>query len=204
MKIKITAIAALAASFAVAATAASAAPAAAPAQATPTGPIIPGLCVLNQAQMVHDSAVGKWVITRLGQLKSQVDAELNSEATTLQNDEKTFEAGRASMTQDQMQKQGGALGARERALQQKAQLRNQELEATQEKAIGVIGQSSSPIITTIATQRSCSVLLNGTAVMAAAPSMDITSSVVQQLDAKIQTFAFDREHLDTQAGAPAR
>jgi hypothetical protein len=35
--------------------------------------------------------------------------------------------------------------------------------------------------------------------------MDITTAVIQQLDARVQTYAFDREHLDTQgAAAPAQ
>jgi hypothetical protein len=51
-------------------------------------------------------------------------------------------------------------------------------------------------------QRSCSILFNGSAVLAAAATMDISPAVIQQLDTKIQQFAFDREHLDTQA-APA-
>lgn len=205
MKIKISAIAALTASLAVAASA-SAAPAAAPASGgvTLNGPAIPGMCVLSQGQLVHDSALGKAIATRLGQLKNQVAAEINAEATTLQTDERTFETGRASMTPDQQQKQGGALAAREQALQQKYQLRTQEMEATEQKALGYLGQQANPIVGSVAVQHNCSVLLSG-GVVATTPSMDITTAVIQQLDARVQTYAFDREHLDTQgAAAPAR
>ena len=145
MKIKITAIAALAASLAVAASA-SAAPNAAPAAAgglALNGPTVPGMCVLFQNQLIHDSMLGKAISTRLGQLKTQVGAEINADATQLQTDERTFETGRAAMTPDQQQKQGGALAAREQALQQKYQLRTQEVEATQDKAVGDLGAAMS-------------------------------------------------------------
>jgi len=205
MKIKITAIAALAASLAVAASA-SAAPTAAPAASggvTLNGPAIAGMCVLSQGQLVHDSMLGKAIATRLGQLKTSVGAEINAEATQLQTDERTFETGRASMTPDQQQKQGGALAGREQALQQKYQLRTQELEATEQKALGYLGQQANPIVGSVAVQHNCSVLLSG-GVVAATASMDITTSVIQQLDARVQTYAFDREHLDTQGAAPAQ
>ena len=205
MKIKITAIAALAASLAVAASA-SAAPNAAPAAAgglALNGPTVPGMCVLFQNQLIHDSMLGKAISTRLGQLKTQVGAEINADATQLQTDERTFETGRAAMTPDQQQKQGGALAAREQALQQKYQLRTQELEATQDKAVGYLGQQSQPVVVSVTAQRNCSVLLGG-GVVASSPAMDITPAVVQGLDARVQTYAFDREHLDTQGAAPAQ
>jgi Skp family chaperone for outer membrane proteins len=201
MKIKITAIAALAASFAVAATAASAAPQPAGAQPVLSGPAIPGFCIFSQSGMLRTSLVGKAVITRLGQLNSQVDAELNAEYTSIQTDGKTLEGQRATMGQDQLQKAAAALGARENAFQQKVQQRKQEMEATENKQFGIIGQQALPIITSVAQQRGCSVLLNDQAALMNSPSMDITPAIVQQLDARIQTLAFDREHLEAQPAA---
>ena len=201
MKIKTIAAALLAAGVA---SGASAAPVGAQsASPAPIGPAIPGICVLSQDALVHNSAVGKFVITRMGQLRAQVEAELNSEGAALQTDVKTFQSQQATMSADQQQKQGGALEARDRALQQKVQQRSHELEATSDKALGVIVQNANPIISAVAVQRACSLLLNGSAVLAAAPAMDISPMVVQQLDAKIQQFAFDREHLDAQAATAA-
>jgi outer membrane protein len=47
------------------------------------------------------------------------------------------------------------------------------------------------------------VLLQRDAVVLANPAMDITSSVITGLNAKITQFAFDRERLDQAAPAPA-
>jgi outer membrane protein len=203
MKIKTIAAVLLAAGVAASASVESSAAQTA-ASPPPIGPAIPGVCVLSQEALVHNSAVGKFVITRMGQLKAQVEAELNSQGSALQTDIKTFQGQAASLTPDQQQKQGSALEARQRAFQQLAQLREKELEATSDKALGVVVQNANPIISTVIGQRSCSILLNGSAVLAAAPAMDISPQVIQQLDAKIQQFAFDREHLDTQAAAPAQ
>jgi outer membrane protein len=169
-----------------------------------TGPALPGICVLNNDYILGGSAVGKFVISRLGQLKAQVDAELNSEGTTLQADAKALDAQRSSISADQYDQKLAALQVRDRELQRQAQLRQRELQATQEKAFSTIGQQADPIIRQVVGERNCSVLLNGAAVVVANPAMDLSPLVVQRLDAKIQQFAFDREHLDTQAGPPAQ
>ncbi|MDR3512162.1 MAG: OmpH family outer membrane protein [Caulobacteraceae bacterium] len=199
------AAAAVAACAAFAATAASAATAAAPAAApVVTGPAIPGMCVLSNDAVLGGSAVGKFVITRLGQLKAQVDAELNSEGTALQTDAKALDAQRSSLSADQYDQKAAAIQIRDRELQRKAQLRQRELQATQDKAFNVVGQQAEPIVRQVIAERNCSILLNGAAVVVASPAMDISPTVVQRLDGKIQQFAFDREHLDTTAGPPAQ
>jgi outer membrane protein len=203
MKIKTMAAALLAAGVASSAFAANSAGQGAPPPPVVTGPPIPGVCVLSNDYILGGSAVGKFAISRLGQLKAQVDAELNSEGSALQTDAKALDAQRSSITPDQYDQKVAALQVRDRELQRKAQLRQRELQATQEKAFGVIGQQADPIIRQVVAERSCSILLNGAAVVVAAPAMDVSPLVVQRLDAKIQQFAFDREHLDTQAGPPA-
>jgi hypothetical protein len=51
------------------------------------------------------------------------------------------------------------------------------------------------------TQHSCSIVIDGGSVMAAATGMDITPTVVQSLDARLQPFTFERERAPEQAGA---
>jgi Skp family chaperone for outer membrane proteins len=204
MKIKTVALTLLAAGAV--SSAAVAAPAAAPAaSSTPiaTGPAIAGVCIVNNDYILGGSAVGKFVITRLQQLKSQVDAEINSEGTALQTDAKTLQGQRASLSNDQYEQKIGALQVRDQALQRKIQLREREMQATQEKAFGTIGQQADPIVRQVIGERTCSLVLNGAAVVVANPAMDLSPIIVQRLDAKIQQFAFDREHLDTAAAAGA-
>ena len=69
---------------------------------------------------------------------------------------------------------------RERELQRKLQLRNAELQSTQEKAIGRILQEAKPIVQQTITERNCSVLLNGAAATAAARSPDPLSRSPEQ------------------------
>lgn len=170
---------------------------------TPAGPALPGVCILSKDKMIFGSVVGKYVVSRLDQLKAQADAELNSENASIVNDAKTLEGQQASLPADQYQQRGGLINQRINALQRKAQLRSREISATQEKAFSHISTEVDPIIRGVFVQRSCSVLLDGAALIYPAPAMDVTDAVIRGMDSKLQQFPFDREHLDQQTDAGA-
>ena len=89
------------------------------------------------------------------------------------------------------------------------ELRERELQATQQKALGRVGQELDPIIRQVYQQRQCSLLLQRDALVIANPAMDISPAMTTALNAKITQFVFDRERLDQpaaggQAGAAVR
>jgi Skp family chaperone for outer membrane proteins len=171
--------------------------------AMPMGPTIPGFCVLGREAIIGASVSGKFAISRLGQLKQQAEAELASERATLETDVKAFQDQRATLPADQVQSREASLNARAQAFQRKAQLRTAELQQTQQKAFGTIYQSADPIVRQVFVQRGCSILLDGANVISASQTMDITPAVIQGLDAKLQSFNFEREHIDPTAAAAA-
>lgn len=181
--------------------------AAAPAapQALNYGPAIPGICVINNDYVVGASAVGKYVQQRLQQLSGQAGAELNAERDSLRSDATALESQKASLAAADYNKRATALNARLQELQQHAQRTEAEMQRTQQKAVARVLDEARPILLQTFTQHSCSLLINGDAVMAAAPSMDLTPIVISGLDAKIKDFPFEREHTDPNAqAAPAR
>jgi len=205
-----TCVAAIAASASSAAFAQAAAPApaasAAAAPAVTHGPALPGVCVISLEGAIGSSTVGKYVQTRLQQIATQVQAELKAEDTAIQTEAKTLEGQRATLDQNTFETRASALQVKANAFQRKAQLRERELQATQQKALGRVGQELDPIIRQVYQQRQCSLLLTRDAVVMANPAMDISGPVVTALNAKITTFAFDRERLDqaSPAAAPRR
>jgi outer membrane protein len=179
------------------------APAAAPAAPAMThGPAIAGLCIVSIENAIGASTVGKYVDGRIQQIVAQVNAELTGEKTAIDNDAKALDARRATLDQNALEQQAAALQVRANALQRKAQLRDREVQATEQKAVGRIGQEMEPLIRTAYQQKGCSVLFQRTAVVIANPAMDLTPAVVTALNAKITQFTFDRERLDQQTGAP--
>lgn len=203
--------AALLAFASAAAAQAPAAPAAArpatPAAAAPAmthGPAIPGVCVVNGERILVESAVGKAVAARLQQLSNVVRAELTAEQDALVKDAQAFQTARATLAQDAIDKRDADLQVRNNALQRKAEQRQRELQATQQKAFGRITTELEPVEIQVYQQRQCSMLLAAEAVMASNPAMDITPVVITALNARIQTLTFERERLDpTPAAAQA-
>src|SRR5258708_36296568 len=61
------------------------------------GPPIAGICVMSLENAIGASTVGHYVETRMQQIVAQVNAELNGEKTSLDNDAKALDARRATL-----------------------------------------------------------------------------------------------------------
>ncbi|HUZ13502.1 MAG TPA: OmpH family outer membrane protein [Caulobacteraceae bacterium] len=173
------------------------------------GPPIPGLCIFSPNAIVSQSKVGKVVFARLKELSQQVDAELRPEYESITTEGHTLEAQRATMDQAAYQARGANLQLQASNFEKKRALRAREMQATQEKALDTVGKVLNPIMVQLYQQRHCSVLIDGDAggVKLVNPSMDLSPVAVTALDARIQTLAFDRVHLDStpaSASAPVR
>jgi len=177
------------------------APAAAPPVAA--GPPIPGLCVISMNQAISSSTVGQYVTSRLNQINAQVKAELAPETTAIETEGRALEAARPTLDAATFQTRAQAFQTRLNALRQKADLRQREVQATEQKAVNRIAQELDPVARQLYQQRRCSVLIDKGSVINANPDMDMTAQAIAGLNGRIQQFAFDREHLDT-AAAPAR
>ena len=188
---------------------AAARPAAAPATAAapiPQGPPITGMCVISQERAIGQSAAGRAASERMKQLVAQVQAELKPEQDSLETEAKTFQTQSAALTAEQRQQRGAALQTRADAFQQKGGLRQRELQATQQKALGRIAQELDPVIRTLYAGKNCSILLSAeSSVLVANPAMDLTDQAIAQLNVRLPTLTFDRERAPaTPAATPAR
>ena len=180
------------------------------AQTAPAAPAIShgaplaGVCIFSSQRAVGSSAVGKAVDARLKTIIAQVNAELTGERGTLDNEAKALDAKKATMDQGALEQQAAGLQVKANAWQRKGQLRQKEVEATEQKALSRVYQELDPAIKQVYQQRTCGMLLDRESVLLANPSMDITDAVVVALDARIKTLTFDRERLDhAAAGAQA-
>jgi outer membrane protein len=164
------------------------------------GAAVPGVCVISQAAAVGGSAAGQSVNNRLRQLGEVVQAELRPEATAIQTEQGALQQV-ADKNTPAFQQRVQAFQQRVASYEQKANLRAQELEATRNEQLARIGAELNPIVSTVYQQRNCSILVDASAVFAYNPAMDITPTVIQQLNAKLPSLTFDRRRLDQQPAA---
>ena len=174
------------------------APAAPAAPAVTHGAALPGICILSSQSAIGGSQVGKAVAARLQTITQQVNAELSGERTALENEGKALDAKKATTAQDALEQQAAALQVKANAWQRKGQLRQREVEATEQKALARVYQEMDTPIKQAYQAAKCSILFDRESVMLANPAMDITPAVVTALDARIKTLTFDRERLDQQ------
>ncbi|MET3667383.1 OmpH family outer membrane protein [Caulobacter sp. 1776] len=179
------------------------APAAPAAPAVTHGPALPGVCIFSSPRAVASSQVGKAVDARLKTIIQQVNAELTAERTGLDNEAKALDAKKATLAQDALEQQASALQVKANAWQRKGQLRQKEVEATEQKALARVYQELDTPIKQVYQAQKCSILFDRESVMLANPSMDITDAVVTALDGRIKTLTFDRERLDQQVPGAA-
>ncbi|HTX49819.1 MAG TPA: OmpH family outer membrane protein [Caulobacteraceae bacterium] len=169
------------------------------------GPPIAGFCVFSSREIIAKSKVGQSVGARLKVLSQQVSAELQPEADAINNERRTLESQASTMDQATLQARQANWQLRVTNFEKREQQRSQEMQATQQKQFAVIMKELDPILSSLYQQNRCSVLIDGDTggVVVLNPAMDLSTAAVAQLDVKLQTLTFDREHLDQPAGAGA-
>ena len=175
------------------------APKASASTATFGGPAITGVCLLSREAVVANAKVGKAATARLKTLADGVNSELAPERTAIETEAKAIDD--AKLTGDALKTRQNALAQRFQALQLKAQQRQQQIELTRQKVLATVSTDAEPVIEAAYKTHGCGVLFNRDAVMAGGQSMDLTSAVVQALDARITTISFDLEPLPQPAAA---
>lgn len=173
-----------------AATPAGARPAAAAAPSNP-GPVIAGVCVLDGAAAIGNSAAGRAANTRLQTLTQQVQAELQAQRTPLTTEATAInalpEAQRAARSQ--------ALQPRVQAFQTLANTREQELRLTQSQAVQRIENELQAVVSQIYVQRGCGLMLDRAAVVYTNPAIDVTPAAIAALNTRLPTITFNRSTL---------
>lgn len=157
------------------------------------GPPIANLCVWRPQEITAASKVGQVVLTRLKVLGSQINAELQPERDGINTEAKTLQTQQASMDQATLQARAANLDLRKNTYVKKAQLRQQQLEATQAVQLDTIRKQMAPIVRDLYQQHHCSILFDydSGSITQASPAMDLSREAQAALDVKIQSLTFD-------------
>jgi Skp family chaperone for outer membrane proteins len=153
------------------------------------GPIIPGICVLNQQAVFNTSKVGTAANARYKQLHDKAQKDVNAEEAKIVADAKALQSQKLQPAQLQQKQQ--QIAKRYQDLRARAAKESQDLEATRQGVVAKISAAAQPVISQVYGQRKCGILVARSSVLAGNPAMDITTAIVAGLDAKITTIAFD-------------
>jgi Skp family chaperone for outer membrane proteins len=165
------------------------------------GPQVAGVCLLSQQAVLANAKVGVAATARLKQIAEATDAELVAQRQPLEAEAKTLQAQQASLKPADFEARRQSLGTRAQALEQTAEERRRELDATREKAVTRIAAEAQPVIAQVYKAHGCGLLVDRNSVLGGNMSGDLTAAVVLGLDAKITTITFEREILPTQTAS---
>lgn len=152
--------------------------------------------VVDFQRVYRDSLAGKDAQTKLRGVNDAINAELKPEldAWTAERDklgprfkDKTQEQLIAELQKDEnLRKQYEAVQTTLQNLQQKQQLREQELQATEQRALAAVIKGTEPILNDLLNERNAAVVLERGSITVAAPNTDVTNEVVKRLDARLK------------------
>jgi Skp family chaperone for outer membrane proteins len=162
-------------------------------------PAVPGLCVLSQNAIYVNAKVGQAATARYRQLTASLRGQLEPEQKAIQQAAGKLEAAKSSMPAAQYQQQAQALAARVQNLRTQSGQDNRNLEATRVKALRQIAALANPLIGEAYKAHHCGAIFSRETMLVGNPGMDLTSQVVQGLDARTTTISFELEHLPPQA-----
>ena len=157
------------------------------------GPQVPGVCLLSQQTVLGAAKVGVAATERLRQLAQTAQGELDTERSAIEADAKALDGQKASLAAAQFEQRRQALLQRSQAYQAKVQERSRQVEATRVKVLGRIAADAQPVIAQVYQSRGCGLLFSRDVVLGGNMAGDLTSAVVQGLDAKVTTIDFNLE-----------
>ena len=165
------------------------------------GPLVPGVCLLSQEDLIERSQVGQAATARLRTLTQDVQTALDAEKARLERKGNALGDQRAALPPAQFQAQATALNQRAQALQAEAGERSRQVDATRAKALNHILQDAQPFIAQAFTAHGCGLLISRGTVIGGNLANDLTPEVLTALDAKVTPTPFD---LEPPATSPAK
>jgi len=182
---------ALAVLAALAAQPAMAAPAAAASPASGAGPAAGGalrVAVIDTEKILLSSVAGKKAIAELKKAQEQKEAELRGKQQEIKDLQDKLSQGRLTLAQDKLAEMTKQLEDREISLRRLSDDATRELNKRKDDLLGGIDEKVMPVINQIGHEQGYTMIFRKfeSGLIYADDAIDITSSVVQRLDAQAQ------------------
>lgn len=164
--------------------------------AAPTMAYAAEVLVVDFNRVYRDSLSGKDAQNKLRGLGESVARELQPEADAARTDQQAlatrFQGKTEQQAAEELQKDAAlrktydAAAAKIQAYTQKQQLRQQELQETERRAVAAVLKGADPILRELLTEKKASVVVEAASTVASAPAVDITTEVIARLDTRVK------------------
>jgi Skp family chaperone for outer membrane proteins len=148
--------------------------------------------VVNYQRVLAESVLGRDLQTKLNQVRTQIGGEaqaLNPEAQSIETEARRLQQSLRNLNQQQLANNAEvqALAQRQQQLNARAQSLQGDYECTQFIALRDVRNQVMPIVRAIMQQRRAGLVLDSSQALEVTESVDITATVIQQLDQNAAT-----------------
>ena len=156
----------------------------------------------DQARVMRDTTGGKDIAQKVQAISTSMKTELESEGRSLETEGKSLEGRAANLTREAvaadatLRTQLESFGRKRAAFQQKGQIRQAELQQTEQTAWGEFFKALQPIVQEVANERGAQVVLERSTVAYSAPNLDVTDLVISKMNARKPSFTVTRARIN--------
>lgn len=165
---------------------------------TPTGPQIPGLCIVSIEGLVGASQLGQFIGMRIQQIAAQTNAEINEAQSAVQADQSNLQARVNAVGPEAAASDIEAYNTTVDEFLGLVELRQAEIQRTEALALQRFDREAAPVMLEVSQQQQCALVMEAGQFVVADPRADITPEVIAGLDAKITQFPIEKATVQQQ------
>jgi outer membrane protein len=143
------------------------------------------IAVVDLQVIIRDSKAAAGVRAAIDKQGKAFQADITKQESALQTEQQQLEQGRATMTADDFRKKSDQFQQKVNAARQSAAQRRQQLQQMEVGGMSQVQAALNATVADVAKARSISLVLIKGAVLYNLPAFDITTEVLQKLDARL-------------------
>jgi Skp family chaperone for outer membrane proteins len=162
------------------------------------------IVAIDEVKILRESKAGKDMATKLDNIETQMNNELNPERTTLQTEGKALDAKLAGKTRAQVNADAALVTelnnyqAKANAFAAKAQKASQEFSLTERVALGNFNKALEPVLLQVIQEKNAQLVVSKSSVIYSADAIDASALLIQKLDAATPTLTVTRQKIPDQ------
>lgn len=159
------------------------------------------ILVINEDQILRESAVGQQIATRLQAISTELDGELRALRTPIDEEAERLNAETAGITQEAIQQRPDLLQRIQTVSQQaqefeaRRQQYSNELVATERAAMRPVLEALQAVLQEVVEDRNADIVIDRGALVYAGQSVDASADVIERLNARLPTVPVNRVRL---------
>jgi outer membrane protein len=159
------------------------------------------ILVINEDQILRESAVGQHIATRLQAISTELDGELRALRTPIDEEAERLNAETAAITQEAIQQRPDLLQRIQTVSQQaqefeaRRQQYSNELVATERAAMRPVLEALQAVLQEVVEDRNADIVIDRGALVYAGQSVDASADVIERLNARLPIVPVNRVRL---------